>query len=122
MDTQLGLIEVERQGEALVLTPDGEIRERDYWLVEEEQRELLLRLAEDSSIRHVVVDFGKTDCFGSTVLNLLVRLWRVVRERGGRVALCNVSAHEKEIFNVTRLDEYWLAYASREQAVEAVEG
>jgi stage II sporulation protein AA (anti-sigma F factor antagonist) len=120
MNAVLELIEVERLGDTLVLTSERDLRELEFEAIEQEQQEVLRRLADDPSIRNVVVDFRMTDCFGSTALKLLIRLQRVVRERGGRIALCNVSAHEREILAATRLDRLWPPHASREEAVEAV--
>jgi anti-anti-sigma factor len=115
------LIEVEQQGDILVLTPQQDLRELDYLDIEEVQREVLLQLADDPALRNVVVDLGKTDYFGSTALGLLIRLGRQVRARNGRLALCNVSAHEQDILAVTGLGRAWPAYLSREEALAAVE-
>jgi anti-anti-sigma factor len=122
MDTVVELMDVERLGDTLVLTAERDLREVEFEAIEEEQQEMLRRLAHDHSICNVVVDFRKTDSFGSTALKLLLRLWRVVRERGGRMALCNVAPYEQEILAVTRLGRLWPAYASRAEALEAVNG
>jgi stage II sporulation protein AA (anti-sigma F factor antagonist) len=122
MNTVLELIDVERLGDTLVLTPDRDLRELEFESIEEEQLEVIERLKREPSIRNVVVDFRNTDSFGSAALKLLLRLWRAVRERGGRMALCNVATHEQEILAVTRLARLWPAYASRAEAVEAVNG
>jgi stage II sporulation protein AA (anti-sigma F factor antagonist) len=120
VDTKLALIETERQGDTLILTPQQDLRELQYQAIEEEQVEVLLKLAADPLIRNVVVDFGKTDYFGSTALSLLLRLRQAVRGRGGRMVLCNVSAHEQEVLEATRLAEIWRVCTSRDQAVEAL--
>jgi anti-anti-sigma factor len=116
----LELIDVERLEDALVLTPDRDLREAEFDGIKDEQQEILRRLADDPSIRNLVVDLRKTDCFGSTALGLLMRLWRAVRERGGRLVLCNVSPHEREILAATRLDGLWPTYATRAEAVKAL--
>jgi hypothetical protein len=36
------------------------------------------------------------------------------------MAFCNVSDHEKEILQITRLDKSWPICASRSEALEAV--
>ena len=120
MVTAIGLIEVERLGETLVLTPERNLAELEYEAIEGEERELLGLLAAEPSIRHVVADFRKTDYFGPTALNLLTLLSQAVRGRGGRLILCNLSAHEEEILQVTRLAGLWPRHASREEAIEAV--
>ena len=77
---------------------------------------------DDPSIRNVVVDFGRTDYFGSSALGLLVRLEQEVRRRDGGMALCNVSAHEQDILRVTGLDALWTVRPSREETIEATGG
>jgi hypothetical protein len=42
--------------------------------------------------------------------------------RGGRIAFCNVSPHEREILAVTGLNGLWPVYPSRAEAVAAVAG
>ncbi len=119
MTTATRLIEVERQGDTLVLTPQEDLRELDYREIEAEGEELL-RLAEDAAVKNVIVDFSRTDYFGSTALGLLARLWKRVRARGGRLALCHVSAHESEIMEVAGLTCFWPIHPSRQEALAAV--
>jgi anti-anti-sigma factor len=119
MNTATRIIEVERQGDTLVLTPREDLRELEYQEIVAEGEELL-RLADNPSVRNVVVDLGLTDYFGSTALGLLAQLRQRVRARGGRMALCRVSPHEKEILAVTRLAGFWSVHSSREEAIAAV--
>jgi stage II sporulation protein AA (anti-sigma F factor antagonist) len=72
-------------------------------------------------IKNVVVDLCRTDYCGSTALGLIVRLWRRVRQNGGRMALCNLSEHEREIFAIAKLDSLWPICLSREDALQAIE-
>ncbi len=119
MSTATRIIEVERQGDTLVLTPQQDLRELEYQEITAEGEELL-RLADDPAIRNVVVDLGRTDYFGSTALGLLAQLRQRLRARGGHMALCNVSTHESEILAVTRLAGFWSVHPTREEALAAV--
>jgi anti-anti-sigma factor len=110
------IFDVEHRGDVLILTPLRDLRELEF----EEIRRELLPLSDDPSVRRVVVDFGRTDYLGSTAVGLLVRLFMKVRQRGGALALCNVSAHEEDIFEVVGLDELLPVYTSREEALAAV--
>jgi anti-anti-sigma factor len=119
MSTATRMIEVERRGDTLVLTPQQDLRELDFQEIEAEGEELL-RLAEDPSVRNVVVDLGRTDYFGSTALGLLAQLHQRVRTRRSRMALCNASAHESQIMAVTRLTGFWSVHPCLEEAIAAV--
>jgi anti-anti-sigma factor len=119
MSTTTRLIEVERRGDTLVLTPRKNLRELEYREIEAEGEELL-EMANDTAVRNLVADFALTDYFGSSALGLFARLWKRVRARGGRMAFCNVSAHEAEIMEVTGLTRFWPVHPSREEALAAV--
>jgi anti-anti-sigma factor len=114
------IITVQREGDALILTPERDLRELEYQEIEAEADELLRRLAADLSIRHVVADLGKTGYFGSTALGLFTQLHQQLRQRNGQMALCNLSADEGEILNVAGLVPLLPAYPSREAALAAV--
>ncbi len=116
-----GLFEVEREGDTIVVVPSVDLREMEYQRIEEGARGLLALLG-GAGVKNVVVDFHKTDFYGSTALGFFVKLWKRARERGGRMAFCNVSAHEKDILQVTHLDRLWPICPSRAEALEAVKG
>jgi anti-anti-sigma factor len=115
------VFEVEREGQTLILTPLRDLRELDYPEVEAGAR-AVLDLFRDGTVKNVVLDFHRTDYYGSTALGLFVRLWKRVRECDGRLAFCRVSDHEREILRVTHLDGLWPVCPSREQALQAVQG
>lgn len=122
MNAAMALIAVERQGKTLILTAQENLRELGYQEIERELEEILQFLGSDPSIKNLVFDFAGTDFFGSTALGMLLQLWRQVRDRRGRMALCNISAHEKDILTVMGLAGLWPAHASREAALRAVSG
>ena len=58
--------------------------------------------------------------FGSATLGLLLRLWKRVRDRGGRTALCNASPRDVGMMRATCLDRVWPLCPTRQAALEAV--
>ncbi len=119
-DTGPGLLDLERCGNTLVVMPRTNLREGLYQEIEQEEN-LLGDLVVQHAIRNIVVDFAGTDFFGSSALGFLIHLRKLVHGRGGHMALCNVSAHETEILNVTRLDQFWPICATRSDALQAIE-
>jgi anti-anti-sigma factor len=115
------LFEIERHGEVVVIVPTTDLREFEYQAIEAGASGILdlIRLPE---VKGVVVDFCRTDAYGSTALGFFLRMWKRVSDRGGRMAFCNVSEHEREVLAVTRLDTLWPICSSREEALEAVTG
>jgi anti-anti-sigma factor len=110
------IIEVARFGDAVVLTPRRDLRELEFAQIQQE----LGALADDPGVLRVVVDFRRTDSLGSTALGMLVRLGQAARQRGGRLALCHLSEHEREIFRVSGLAESWPTFATLTDALQAV--
>lgn len=117
--TNSGLFDVERDGEVLILVPRTDLRESDYLEIEAGARDLL-DLVSAPDVKGLVLDFHRTDYYGSTALGFFLRLWRRVGGRGGRMAFCNLSSNEGEILAVTRLDTLWPVYPSRDEALKAV--
>ena len=111
------LFEIERVGETLIVTPAVNLREVDD--VASNAREAVDALS-DLSVKNLVLDFHKTDYFGSSALALFVKFWKMVAGRNGCMAFCNLSEHEREILQVTRLDTLWPICESKAEAMKAV--
>jgi len=114
-----GIFDIEQQNTTLIVTPLVDLRELDFHRIEAGAKDVLERL-NGKAIKDVVLDFHKTDYYGSTALGFFVKLWKRVRMLNGRMAFCNVSDHEKEILQITRLDHLWLICSSRSEALKAV--
>lgn len=110
------IIEIARAGDTVVVTPRRDLRELEFARIQEE----FGTLAADAGVRRVVVDFRHTDSLGSTALGMLVRLGKATQRRGGRLALCHLSQHEREILRVTGLAEIWPAYDTLTEALKAI--
>jgi anti-anti-sigma factor len=116
MNAKEPIVEVARLGDVLVVTPRRDLSELEFAQIQEE----LGGLADDPAVSRIVVDFCRTDSLGSTALGMLVRLAQAARRRGGRVALCHLSEHEREILLATGLARSWPTYASLPEALKAV--
>jgi anti-anti-sigma factor len=112
-------IAVEREGAVLILTPHADLGE-SHWLDVEGESGEIVRMLEDPSIRHVVIDLGHSDYVGSEALGWFVRLRKQVARRGGRVLLCHLAPHAREILGVTQLDKLLGIYPSRAEALAAI--
>ena len=117
--TTSGLFDVERDGNVLLLIPKVDLRESNYQEIEAGAQGIL-DLVSAPEVKGVVLDFHRTDYYGSTALGFILRLWKRLSSRGGRLAFCNVSEREQEILEVTRLDTLWPVCPSREDALKAV--
>ncbi len=118
---QSHLLRIEYEGDTLVLVPTRNMGEFEFQQIERESREMLAALHEGRA-RNVVIDCMETDFVGSTALGFFLKLWKRVCERGGRMALCNLSDHERDVLQATRLDTLWTLRDSRAEALAAVRG
>jgi len=113
------LFMTERDGATLILTPLLNLSELEY---AQSMTEKVIDLLADQTIKNLIIDFHKTDYFGSTALGFFIRLWKRIQERKGCMVLCSLSAHELEILQITKLDECWRIHKSRAEALKAIEG
>lgn len=114
-----GIFEIEQKDDTLIVVPAVDLRELDHQRIEEGASRIL-DLLNGTGMKNVVIDFHKTDYYGSTALGFFLRIWKRVRRREGRMAFCNVSDHEKEILQITNLDHSWPICSSRDEALRAV--
>ena len=71
-------------------------------------------------VKNLVVDLGDVSYLESCTLNTIVSLWKRVRNRNGKMALCNVSELAREILQVANLDSVWPVLDSRDEALSTV--
>jgi len=86
----------------------------------EEVGGLLLTKAATVEPPLLVLDLSRTTYMGSTFIELLVRTWKRLTERGGQLALCGLQPFCAEIIRVTHLDSIWDIFPTREEAVESL--
>jgi len=114
------IFEIEHVGETIIVTPLEGLGEFDFQRIETAAR-IVLRLLEDPSVLNVVIDFHRIDYYGTTAFSFFIRLWKRVRNHRGRMVLCNLSDHGKQVLKISKLDQFWPVYPSREEAIVAVE-
>ena len=87
MNQATGILEIEQEGEMLILKPVIELRDLDEMEIEEAVDELLERM-DHSGVTDVFLDLHRTDVLHSQASQLAVELWEQVRRHGGSMAIC----------------------------------
>ncbi len=82
----------------------------------------VLELMERADFRIAIVDFHRTNYFGSAALGLLVEMRKQLRKCNGGMVLCGISDNELEILRVTGLEAMWPICTSRENALRMLRG
>jgi anti-anti-sigma factor len=85
-----------------------------------EERSILLDEVREHTIGAVVFDFANVEYFDSLVLDTLCEVWKHLREREGKIALCNLSEVGDQILRTSRLDALWHLRPSRLSALESL--
>ena len=114
------IFDFERSGETLVLIPNTDLRELEFDALEAGSAEVFEALNSES-IMGVIIDFHKTDYYGSTALAFFVKFWKRIKSRGGKMVFCEVSAHELEILELTNLISLWSVCKTRQEAIEMIQ-
>jgi len=70
--------------------------------------------------RRVVVDLTGVRYFSSTMLGLLVDLWKRLRKRGGRLIISGVARDLERLFEITNLNTIFTFAADRQAALKAL--
>lgn len=110
------MIEVLRQENVTVIRLGVTYRSLDDDVLDEVGGLLLTKAATVDPPR-IVLDLSETTYIGSTFIELLVRAWKRLRERGGTLVLCGLQPFCTEVLRVTRLDSLWKSYPSQQEAV-----
>jgi anti-sigma B factor antagonist len=108
-------------GNTIVLNPLihlGSLHEPEIAHETEDLLDFLNQLAS----ANLVIDLANGDYLGTSMLGAVVKLWKRVSQRGGRLALCNVSEGVVQVLRVTKLQTVWPIYPSRDQALSAIGG
>jgi anti-anti-sigma factor len=104
-------------GRALILEVHGSVGSLASDEVLGEVDRILTQL-KDGAVSDVIVDFGQSEYFGSTMLETLRRIWNELQSHGGRMVLCNVSTVGNEILQIAKFDQLWPIVATKSEAKE----
>ena len=82
-------------------------------------RDTLLELAVAADPPRLVLDLSHTSYIGSYFVEVVVRVWKRVKERGGRMVFCGLQPFCAEVLRVLRLDKIWRIFATQDEAIAA---
>jgi len=65
----------------------------------------------------IVMDASQTFYISSLILASMVYMLKKIREKGGKLVLCNVKDRVKEVMGMTNLDKVFDIVATKEEAI-----
>jgi anti-anti-sigma factor len=110
---------VELQGDTVVLRPRGDAAGFSLHIISAELSHVR-ELIQSGKINHLLIDLGNYRYFGSMVIGDLVDLAQLVRSRGGRTGLCEVSDDMASVLRLMQLDDQWEQFPSRAAGLHAL--
>ena len=113
------VFKLERDGDVLVVIPQGDAIGFRYQEVHQESNGTL-QVLDDPTLLNLVVDFGCEQVLGSVMISVVIKLCRKVGSKGGKACLCNASDDMQEVLRTMNLHRLWPYHQSREDAIAAV--
>jgi anti-anti-sigma factor len=113
------LIQLHFEPETVVVNVLRDLREFEFAQIEEQARRII-ELLDVRTFRNLVIDFSRTDVFGSTALSCFSQLSNEVSQRNGQMVFCGLSPHEREMLQITRLDTLWPMVGTKKEALRAI--
>jgi anti-sigma B factor antagonist len=104
-------------GDSYVIALAGEV---DLYTAPEFKQQLLEVISQGA--KNVVVDFSDTTFIDSTTLGVLVGGVKRLRSSDGQLALVCSDRNITKIFEITGLDRVFTIYATRNEAVDGLNG
>ena len=113
------MFEIRRDEDTLILVPLVNLSDFLFESLAAESKEIFDAL-DDGRTVNMVVDLRKTSYFGTDFLSILLKSWRKLRPRNGRLALCSLSENEREVLQICQLDSLWPVCDNLDKALQAV--
>ena len=107
-------------GGIVIVIPQGDALQYRYKDIHLESNAVIRRL-DEPDVSHLVVDFGVAPLLGSIIVGSILKFARRVTDRDGKVAFCNASPEMLEVLQTMNLHKLWPYYATRAEAIEAVQ-
>ena len=107
----------EQQGGTLIVAPAASAANLADAEVAAEWSAAQHRL-DEKRIRNLVVDLSALPYFGSTILECLTQMWKVLKAKNGKLAIAGASRIGREVLAAARLDKLWRTCDTRREALD----
>jgi anti-anti-sigma regulatory factor len=113
------IFKLERDNDVLIVIPQGDASDFRYQDVHHESN-MTLEVLDDTSLRHVIIDFGCEHVLGSIMISVVIKICRKVGTRGGKAAFCNANPDMVGVLRTMNLVRLWPYCPTREDALATV--
>lgn len=110
-------IRIREEGDTLVVCVGGYL---NSLLGEEVDKVVRAKL--DGGRRRILLNFGGTRLVNSIGISFVIGIVEKVMEREGRMAFCEVSRINRDLFRVTGLEKYVRSFETEKEALDYLSG
>ena len=111
---------IERQGDTLIVLPQGPTLNFKYHQVHLESNNLQ-QIADDPNLVNALIDLRDVNYLDSLIIGSLVRVLAKTKRAGGKALFCNGSDELQSILKCIKLGKLWPHYDSREEALQSLQ-
>lgn len=86
----------------------------------DQMRDRMLEAAQEAVPPLVVLDMSPVNFFGSSFIEMMFRLGKLVESRQGKFALCGLTMYCLEVITITQVDKYLKVVPTRAEAIAAI--
>lgn len=76
----------------------------------------LLNKVRDQESPTVIIDLSRLTYINSSLVAIVIQVWKLVDERGGKTAIYNTSEMVEEVLNISGLKKVWFIVSTEEEA------
>ncbi|MHC2069299.1 STAS domain-containing protein [Bremerella sp. T1] len=80
----------------------------------------VVEVAKHTSPPLVIIDLSHTESIGSFFIQFLIRIWKLIKKRGGQLVLVGLNENCLEVLKRSKIESLWQRFASREAAMETL--
>lgn len=80
----------------------------------------IVEVAKHTSPPLVVIDLSNTESIGSFFIQFLIRVWKLIKKRGGKLVIAGLSDECLNVLKRSKIESLWQRYPTREAATEAL--
>lgn len=102
-----------------LVTFDESLAQAPFATVERAGTDLVERMREIGP-RHLFVDLTALSYMGSAQVALIVRIWKVVKDAGGKTVVAASAGAVREVIALARLDQHWTMVGSEEEGLRVL--
>ncbi len=107
-------IEKKVNGDIVIFSFSGNLILSELESVREQVRDTI----EKENVNNIIFDMTDVDFIDSAGIGFVVSIYKTLKGRNGKFALCGLKTKPKEVFSLTRLDKIIKIYDDLETAIE----